>query len=130
MTARAYASTRYSVLSLHPAAPDRSATEWMAWDDWSKKMGLLNKHGEPSRSKVMLLIRHHCLSATKSKCIRTFHGIHPVTGKKIYRRISRIVVTPRCSDQLEWGPNEWQELHYGLFCRSQSGKAKHKRRNR
>lgn len=126
----AFSASRYSVLALHPAAPDRSYTQWKAWDDFGREMGLLGKNGEPSRSKVMLLIKHHCLAATKSKCIRTFHAVHPVTGKKIFRRISRIVVTPRFTEQLAWGPAEWQDCHDGLFCRSQSWKAKHSRKKR
>lgn len=128
MTARAFASTPYSVLSLRPAAPDRSVVTWVAWDDWAREMKLLKKDGSPSRSKVMLLIRHHYLAATKSKCVPTFHSIHPQTGKKIYRRMSRIIVTPRCSEQLDWSSEEWLELYRSLFSRSQSGKAKHKQK--
>jgi hypothetical protein len=128
-TARAFAATKFSVLALRPASPQgRSAINWYTWDDFAKKNGLLNKRGEPSLSKVKMLIKHHVLSATKSKCLPTFHRINNQTGEQIFRNQSRIVVTERTLDQLEWTPEDWYYQWRGLFGRSQSGKAKHKRK--
>lgn len=128
-TGRAYNVTPYSILAFHPAAPiGRSYIEWYAWDDWARKMELLDKHGEPSLSKIKMLVKHHVLSATVSKCILTFHSYHPLTGEPIYRQQSRIVVTARCPEQEDWDKETWQELYRGLFGRSQANKAKGKRR--
>lgn len=127
-TGKAFAVTPYSTLALRPAAPlGRSSIDWYAWDDWAKKNGILDKHGEPSLSKVKMLIKHHYLSATISKCIRTFHTYHHITNKPIYRKISRIVVTERFPEQIEWKPEDWQELYKSLFSKSQGNKARGKR---
>lgn len=128
-TGRAFNVTRYSVLALRPAAPvGRSDIDWYAWDDWAKKMELFDKHGKPSLSKVKMLIKHHILSATVSKCILTFHSYHPLTKEPIYRQQSRIVVTERCPEQIEWSKEDWQDIYRGLFARSQGNKARGKRR--
>lgn len=128
-SSRAFAATQYSILSKRPASPQgRSAIDWMAWDDWAKKNGILGKNGQPSRSKVETLVKHHILSATKSKDIRTLHSYHPITGKAIYRRISRNIVTERWIEQMEWKPEEWQAMSDLLYRKSQSTKAKKKRK--
>jgi hypothetical protein len=133
--ANPYRATRYSVLSLRPAAwAGDGVPNWEHWDKWAIRMGILDKHGQPSLKKVKFLIRHHCIAAKLTKnCIpRTLQGYHPVTGKAIYRRMKRIVVHPRFPDQMEWGPEEWQDCYQGLFSRSQSwrGKGKSKKRKK
>lgn len=131
-TARAFAATKYSVLALRPAAPpaERSYDAWYHWDGWARKMGILDKHGNPSLSKVKMLIKHHRIAATKSKCGYTFHRYDPITGEPIFRRVSRIVVTERCIEQEDWTPEDWQAEYKFLFGRSQANKAKGKRRKR
>jgi hypothetical protein len=126
-SARAFAATRYSIISARPASvQDRSAITWMAWDNWAKKNSILGKNGKPSRSKVETLVKCHILSATKSKCIPTFHSIQH--GKAIYRNMSRFVVTERFIEQIEWKPEEWQAMSDLLYSKSQSTKAKKKRK--
>lgn len=125
-----YRATRYSVLALRPASPDRDYTQWLHWKVWAKQMVIVDKHGNPSLSKVKMLIKHKCLSAKLTNCLPTFHSNHPYTGKKIFRRILAIVVTPRRSDQIKWKAEDWQSQYRFLFSRSQSWKAKHKRKRK
>lgn len=125
-------ATRYSVLALRPAAwTGEGEPKWEHWNIWAKRNGILDKHGEPSLSKVKMLIKHHCLASTVRKtCIpRTFHRYDP-TGNPIYRYQSRIVVYARFPEQLEWTPEQWQDEYSAIFGRSQSYKAKNKRNKR
>lgn len=133
--ARAFAATRYSVLALRPARPVRPSgvTVWEPWDSWAKRNGILGRNGKPSLSKVKMLIKHHCLGATLSKCPETFSGqwrYFPGDDEPmpIFRNMTRIVVAPRFSEQMEWEPWQWQAEYEALFRTSQANKAKGKRR--
>lgn len=132
--ARAFAATRYSVLALRPAKPIRPSGDpvWEPWDSWAKRNGILGKNGKPSLSKTKMLIKHHCLSATLSKCAKTFSGqFRYFPGKDmptpIFRRMTRIVVAPRFPEQMEWEPWQWRIEYEGLFRRSQGNKSRGRR---
>lgn len=132
--ARAFAATRYSVLALRPAKPIRPSgvTRWEPWDTWAERNGILGKNGKPSLSKVKMLIKHHCLCATLSKCAETFSGkfaIYPGDDMPapVFRRMQRIVVSPRLPEQEAWEPWQWQAEYQALFRRSQGNKAKGRR---
>lgn len=130
-TGRAFAATRYSVLALRPARPAESfCNGGYHWDAWARKVGLLDKHGEPSLSKVKMLIKHHVLAATISRDIATFHSYHPITNKPIFRKQARIIVKERCLEQKDWDAERWKAEYQALFSRSQANKAKGKRRRR
>jgi hypothetical protein len=124
----AFSAGKYSLFRYHPAQPqDRSAINWEAWDTWAKRNGILDKHGNPSYSKVKMLIKHHVLAATQKK-FPTFHRINNETGEPIFRDQSRIVVTERCIEQMEWTPEDWFYQWRGLWGRSQGNKARGKRK--
>lgn len=132
---RAYRATRYSLLALRPAKPIRPSgvTVWEHWDTWAERNGILGKNGKPSLSKVKMLVKHKVLAATLSKCGQTFSGrfaYYPGDdiSDPVFRRMTRIVVAPRCPDQLDWEPWRWQAEYQALFSRAQGNKAKGRRR--
>lgn len=127
----AYNAGRYSIFTRFPPKPVREdgVTQWYAWDDFASWVGLVDKHGNPSRSKIYYLVQHNCLSATQTKCLPTVCGFDDAGFPRL-RFMSRTVVTPRFPEQLEWEPPQWQEAYQALFSRCQSRKGRKSRRKK
>lgn len=124
----AFSASKYSVFRYRPASPkDRSHVVYEAWDTWAERNGILDKHGNPSKSKVDLLIKRHVLAATVKK-FPTVHRINRETGFPIIQMRSRTVVTEKCAEQENWTPEDWYEQWNILWRKSQKYKAKGKRK--
>jgi hypothetical protein len=116
---RAYKATPHSILAMHPKSPYRMGgtfVKWVYWKDWAAANGILDKHGNPSVNKVKTLIKYHKIAATVRKAHWRSSG-----GSVIW-------VAPAYQEQLAWTAEDWQECHWELYSRSQSLKARKKRK--
>jgi hypothetical protein len=104
----AFSAGKFSLYRYRPSQPAYENAKWEKWKPWAQRNGILDKHGNPSYKKWLLLVKRHELSAMQFK--------------------NRIWTAPRFEEQLDWTPEDWQALYKVLFSKSQANKARGKRK--
>ena len=93
----AFNPTRFSWFS---HIPKYLAGKGIFWKTWAQQNGFIDRSGNPSYGKIQTLIKYHQLAAKKHK--------------------GKWYVGAAYKEQIDWQPEQWQEVSDALFRRSQA----------